>query len=239
MTFLKKINDKILINIEISNPSKCPYLEDKIETKMFINLSEFPEKNDQLAKSGFRRVENFAYKPICQDCNACIPMRVIPKEFIFTRSQNRCLKKNVKLNRKISPCIAKEKHYKLFMHYQNFRHQNGQMSKMNWKDYSSMINLSPIHSIILEYTNDLEELIGIMILDIQKDGLSAVYSFYHSSYSKNSIGLYMILDSINYTKELKLKYLYLGYLIKENPKMSYKNNFKESEILVNGEWLSL
>ena len=49
MTFLKKINDKILINIEISNPSKCPYLEDKVETKMFINLSEFPEKNDQLA----------------------------------------------------------------------------------------------------------------------------------------------------------------------------------------------
>ena len=97
MTFLKKINDKILIKIEISNPSKCPYLEDKIETKMFINLSEFPEKNDQLAKSGFRRVENFAYKPICQDCNACIPMRVIPKEFIFTRSQNRCLKKKSKL----------------------------------------------------------------------------------------------------------------------------------------------
>ena len=42
-----------------------------------------------------------------------------------------------------------------------------------------------------------------MVLDIQKDGLSAVYSFYHSRYL-NSLGLYMILDAINYTNELKL-----------------------------------
>ena len=239
MTFLNKLNQKTLINIEISNPSKCPYIDDKIETKMFINLAEFPEKHDQLAVSGFRRVENYAYKPICQNCNACIPIRIIPQQISLTKSQKRCLNRNSNINRKIAPCIAKEKHYNLFIHYQNHRHKNGQMSKMSWKDYSSMINSTPIHSIILEYSNYKRDLIGIMVLDIQKDGLSAVYSFYHSRYLKNSLGLYMILDAINYTNELKLKYLYLGYLINENPKMSYKNKFNESEILKNGQWEKL
>ena len=106
MTFLNKLNQKTLINIEISNPSKCPYIDDKIETKMFINLAEFPEKHDQLAVSGFRRVENYAYKPICQNCNACIPIRIIPQQISLTKSQKRCLNRNSNIRKLTSGLMS-------------------------------------------------------------------------------------------------------------------------------------
>ena len=53
---------------------------------------------------------------------------------------------------------------------------------------------------------------------------------------KLSIGKYMIIDVINFVKDNKLKYLYLGYFVKKNNKMNYKNQFYPYEIFVNGKW---
>ena len=75
-----------------------------------------------------------------------------------------------------------------------------------------------------------------MLIDIQRDGLSAVYSFYDTANKKLSIGKYMIIDVINFVKDNKLKFLYLGYFVKENNKMIYKNQFYPYEIFVNGKW---
>ena len=79
MTIQKSILDLSYIPIQISNSSNCPYIDSKIETRAFINLSDYPESHDQLAEIGFRRVENWAYKPICHDCNQCMGSVIINK----------------------------------------------------------------------------------------------------------------------------------------------------------------
>ena len=81
MSIQKSILKLSHIPVQISNNSNCPYIDNKIETRAFINLSEYPETHDQLAETGFRRVENWAYKPICYDCNECIPLRVKCNDF--------------------------------------------------------------------------------------------------------------------------------------------------------------
>ena len=101
---------------------------------------------------------------------------------------------------------------------------------------SNMINLTPINSMIFEYKNLKGNIVGVMLIDIQRDGLSAVYSFYDTTDKKLSIGKYMIIDTINFVKDNKLNYLYLGYFIKENHKMNYKNQFHPYEIYINGKW---
>ena len=110
------------------------------------------------------------------------------------------------------------------------------MSKMSWANYSNMINLTPINSMIFEYKSVKGNILGVMLIDIQRDGLSAVYSFYDTTDKKLSIGKYMIIDTINFAKDNKLNYLYLGYFIKENHKMNYKNQFHPYEIYINGKW---
>ena len=110
------------------------------------------------------------------------------------------------------------------------------MSKMSWANYSNMINLTPINSMIFEYKSLIGNIVGVMLIDIQRDGLSAVYSFYDTTDKKLSIGKYMIIDTINFAKDNKLNYLYLGYFIKENHKMNYKKQFLPHEIYINGKW---
>ena len=238
LTSLMSIQKSIIklshIPVQISNHSNCPYIDNKIETRAFVNLSEHPETHDQLAETGFRRVENWAYKPICTDCNKCIPLRVICKSFKPNQNQKRCYSQ--KLIRNILPCQSNKQHYDLFKKYQKQRHENGLMSKMSWANYSNMINLTPINSMIFEYKSLKGNILGVMLIDIQRDGLSAVYSFYDTTDKKLSIGKYMIIDTINFVKDNKLNYLYLGYFIKENHKMNYKNQFHPYEIYINGKW---
>ncbi len=58
------------------------------------------------------------------------------------------------------------------------------MSKMSWDNYNDMINLTPISSMIFEYRNEQKKLLGVILIDIQRDGLSAVYSFYDNKIKK-------------------------------------------------------
>jgi leucyl-tRNA---protein transferase len=51
-----------------------------------------------------------------------------------------------------------------------------------------------------------------------------------------SYGTYTILWQIERCLELGLPYLYLGYWIRESPKMAYKAAFKPIEGFVNGRW---
>ena len=55
---------------------------------------------------------------------------------------------------------------------------------------------------------------------------------------KASLGTYNVLWQIAQTKKLAMRYVYLGYWIKESAKMAYKVNFRPIEALRNGQWES-
>ena len=81
-----------------------------------------------------------------------------------------------------------------------------------------------------------KKLIGLMLFDHQKDGLSAVYSFYDVKFEKSGLGNFMILELMELAKKLTLDYVYLGYYIKNAPRMNYKLKFKEGELYSDGKW---
>ena len=63
---------------------------------------------------------------------------------------------------------------------------------------------------------------GCILVDRQRDGLSAVYSFFRPEEKKRSLGSFMIVDLIDRCNEIGLPYVYLGYYIEQSRKMSYK-----------------
>ena len=132
---------------------------------------------------------------------------------------------------------ADEQAYELFEKYLNSRHNDGQMATMSFTDFHSMIHNSPIDTFMVKYRDENDDLIACMLIDSQRDGLSAVYSFFNPNQEKQSIGTFLILDSIMLSKEFSKKWLYLGYFVKNSSKMAYKARFRPYQLYINGKWI--
>ncbi len=77
------------------------------------------------------------------------------------------------------------------------------------------------------------KLVGVDLVDFLDDGLSSIYFYYDPDFSKFSLGNYSIYKQIEMAKERELKWIYLGYYVKECDSLNYKINYKPYEILQN------
>ncbi|MEJ6398076.1 arginyltransferase [Yoonia sp. 208BN28-4] len=227
----------------VTAPQPCPYLEGRMERKLFTALQGegAPRLNDALSKQGFRRSQNVLYRPSCADCAACMSARIKVADFAPSRSQRRVAARNADLIRRPMSPWATEDQYDLFRRYLDGRHSDGGMADMDMFEFAAMVEETPIRSRLIEYsTNDKDTgIAAVCLTDILDDGLSMVYSFFDPDLTKASLGTYVILDHIAIAQELGLPYVYLGYWVPGSPKMDYKAKFKGLEIYHNRTWTTL
>lgn len=232
----KTIFTKLPLRLRVTRSQKCAYLPVQTEQRLATDISEHPQTHDRLAETGFRRVENWVYKPACPGCNACLPIRVKADKFAGSRNIARIRAANRDLRRFDSHGQLTLDHYDMFQRYLGFRHEDGQMASMSFEEFSAMILNSPIETRLTEYRDSDDRLMGCILVDRQRDGLSAVYSFFQPDQTKRSLGSFMIVDLIDRCKEIGLPYVYLGYYIEQSRKMAYKARFKPYQIFSDGVW---
>jgi len=232
----------------LTSPQPCPYLPGRMERKVFANLAVdgAVNLNDSLTRSGFRRSQTIAYRPACKACGACRSVRIDVAAFRMSRRWRRVLAQNVALERMPSPARATREQFRLLKRYLDARHPGGGMTGMDVRDYASMVDASPVRTVIFEYRNRLtsgggEEaaLQGVALSDVLRDGLSMVYSFYRPDLSSRSIGSFIVLDHVRLASELGLSYVYLGYWVKGSRKMGYKSDFMPLEVFDGEGWRPL
>lgn len=223
----------------VTAPQPCPYLEGRMERKLFTALQgESADKlNDSLSHQGFRRSQNVLYRPSCAECSACLSARIDVGAFEASRSQRRALKRNADLQRRATSPWASEEQYDLFRGYLDSRHADGGMADMDVFEFAAMIEETPIRSRVVEYTEkEGGALVGVSLTDVLSDGLSMVYSFYAPEMPKRSMGTFMILDHVEIAREAGLPYVYLGYWVPGSQKMGYKAKFSGLEVYIGGQW---
>ncbi|WP_299350290.1 arginyltransferase [uncultured Shimia sp.] len=223
----------------VTAPQPCPYLEGRMERKLFTALQgeHAAALNNTLSHQGFRRSQNVLYRPSCSDCSACLSARINVAKFSSSRSQKRIIKRNSHLVRRATSPWATEDQYDLFRTYLDSRHADGGMADMDVFEFAAMIEETPIRSRVVEYTDhDSHDLIGVSLTDILDDGVSMVYSFYTPDVPRQSLGTYLILDHIEIAREAGLPYVYLGYWVPGSTKMGYKRNFSGLEVYSDGHW---
>ena len=215
----------------------CSYI-DKMDAQSLvvtpyksINQSIFQD----LIEKGFRRSGQYIYKPSCKSCTACIPIRLPVQKFLFSKTQKRIYKKHGYFKVREAPLAFIQKHFDLYLKYQNKRHSFINNEQNNLDDYNDFLIKSNVKSKLIEFWDgDLLKIVSIV--DIVSDGISAVYTFYDPDDEKVSYGTYSIIWLINWCKAQQLEYLYLGYWIGECNKMKYKTNFKPYELYIKGYW---
>ena len=238
----------------VTTPYKCGYLPNKLAQSLIATPHHLVEANvySGLIKQGFRRSGKFAYRPHCELCNACVPVRLVLSEFVPSRSQKRAHKQHANLTARIIPLNYHQDHFDLYANYQATRHSEHELSKKDnatekdnnidntqaeAEQYRQFLCQSSVESVMIEFRDTNNQLKIVSVVDIVSDGVSAVYTFYDTSELKSSFGTYSIMWQTEWTKSLNLPYLYLGYWIAESEKMAYKQAFKPQEKLIDGEWV--
>ncbi len=228
----------------VTAPQPCPYLEGRMERKLFTSLQgEYAERlNDSLSKQGFRRSQNVLYRPSCAECSACLSARIRVADFKPSRSLKRAIRRNEDLSREATSPWATEEQYALFRTYLDSRHADGGMADMDIFEFAAMIEETPIRSRVIEYSssrNGERTLTAVCLTDVLDDGLSMVYSFYDPDRTQDSLGTYVILDHVEIARDAGLPYVYLGYWVPGSPKMGYKSRFPALEVYFGGQWQAL
>ncbi|MBS1181905.1 MAG: arginyl-tRNA-protein transferase [Proteobacteria bacterium] len=235
----------------LTAPSACPYLPGKTERKVFTHMvgERAAAMNSILSHGGFRRSQNIAYRPACEDCRACVSVRVRVDDFRPDKSQRRNYARNNRLLGVELPPAASGEQYSLFRSYLDARHADGGMVDMTVGDYAAMVEETHVSTVMIEYRrrgintflNGMGDgpLIGAALTDVLVDGLSMVYSFYEPDMQDDGLGTFMILDHIERTRRRGLPYLYLGYWVQGSRKMDYKRRYKPLEYLTSSGWAIL
>jgi len=225
----------------------CGYLPNRMAQSLIAAPQHLVDADvySGLIQQGFRRSGKFSYRPHCENCQECVPVRVVLEAFSPNRSQKRAFKQHQNLTTTILPIGFYEEHYALYASYQRARHSDDKTADQMEPDsdsqendieqYQSFLCQSNVESVLVEF-RDGDQLKMVSVIDIVRDGISAVYTFYDTSDSATSYGTYNVLWQALWAQTLGLPYLYLGYWIKDSRKMAYKQNYKPLEKLIDGEW---
>ena len=232
----------------LTAPSPCPYLEGQFERKVFTHLvgDKASEMNDLLTQGGFRRSQNIAYRPACENCRACVSVRILAQEFEPSRNMRRVTQHNADLVGVMHDAEPSTEQYSLFRAYLDARHRKGGMSDMTVLDYAMMVEDTHVDTKIIEYRRRGPDtfitgkgqgaLVAVALTDKMADGLSMVYSYFDPDLDERSLGTFMILDHIQRAKAMVLPHVYLGYWVNGSRKMNYKMRFMPQEHLGPKGW---
>jgi len=189
----------------------------------------------ELVQQGFRRSGLFTYRPHCDHCNACLPVRIDATRFQPTRSQRRTWKRQVMPLVRISGLRWDDDHFDLYQRYQLRRHPGAGMDDDMQAQYRQFLLTSRVDTRLVEFRHPAGNLLLVSVIDVLRDGLSAVYTFFDPD-APGSLGTWAIMWQIEQCRRYQLPWLYLGYWIEESRKMTYKSTFQPQQILRAGVW---
>ena len=141
------------LHFYLTAPYSCSYLPDlqaRSQVATPALLISAPVYT-QLVQHGFRRSGTYTYRPHCDNCRACVPLRVLAKQFTASRSQRRAWKLHAHLEATLHPLQDSPEYYGLYQRYQRARHKDGGMDNDDRESYQNFLLQSHVDSVLVEF----------------------------------------------------------------------------------------
>ena len=217
--------------------NECSYLDNRKAVNIYAD-PHHPHPRavyNQLIKRGFRRSGEYVYRPGCEDCSACTPVRIRCEDFKPRRTHRRNLSANADLHIDFQQARYSDEYFELYCNYLNTRHPNGGMDNPEPDDFSRFL-LNPWGETLFVDVRLDNKLIAVAVTDATADGLSAVYTFFDPQHTSRGLGTFCILQQIELCKAMAYPYLYLGYWVDGCQKMQYKTDFHPQDHFNGHDW---
>jgi len=218
----------------------CGYFPERVARDLVLDPHDpaLPALYGHALAMGFRRSGTHVYRPHCLECAACRPVRIRVADFRPNRAQARCVRRNADLEVAIRPAKRSDENFALYKRYLAARHAGGGMDRAEPADFDAFLAGPWSPTRLLEFRRD-GRLLAVAVVDVVGDALSAVYTWYDPDEAARGLGTFAILTEVELARREQRAYVYLGFWIKDHPKMDYKRNFRPLEVLVGRDWQPL
>ena len=224
----------------ISGAQPCSYLPAQQALNLFADPGAVMNRElySVLCELGFRRSGEYVYAPRCPGCQACLPVRLPVTDYQPDRSQRRNSKSNQSLQVEIVDTRFRDEHFHLYQRYIHSRHHDGSMAAPDPEKFERFFTSSWSDTRYVEFRLQ-KKLLAVAVIDLLRDGLSAVYTYFDPEEQQRGLGVYAVQWQIAETQRRGLSHLYLGYFIRDCAKMSYKSRYRPLEFFHADRWQRL
>lgn len=222
----------LLQDLNLSESQLCHYLPEKEwRFKYFFASDVSGEELNVLLSKGWRKFGFYYFRPFCNGCEECVPIRIPVELYRPSKNQKNIIKKNADVTVRFGELNFSEEIYTIYEAHSRIRFG----TECCRDEFMMNFYTQSCPAMQSEYYID-GKLAGVGFLDTTDEALSSVYFIFHPDYSSRSLGTFSAITEIMHARENGMKYYYLGYYIEGCGRMKYKNRFRPYELFDwNGE----
>jgi arginyl-tRNA--protein-N-Asp/Glu arginylyltransferase len=211
----------------------CAYLAAKsamLDVRLLTDVT--PEETEHLVERGWRRFGPEYFRPICLGCIECVSLRVPAREFRFSKSQRRVVRKCEKVNVEIRTPRADAERVALYHKWHAAREVacGWQENPLDEEGYRRQFCFPHACGREMSYWAD-GRLVGVGLVDEMPRSISSTYFYFDPDYGKLSLGVYSALCEISLALQLGKDHVYFGYRVEGCTSLIYKSGFRPYEVL--------
>lgn len=183
----------------------------------------------------FRRNGAELYTPVCPDCTACRPLRVVVADFAPRADQRRCARRNTDLVVSLTGRGHDAERTALWRRYETVVHGR---TLDPAEDASAFAESGVVDGGELHARDAAGRLLAVSVVDVFPDAVSSVYCYYEPSARHRALGTFMALVELAWARERGCTWWYPGFHVAGCTKMAYKARFGPHQILADGTWIN-